>query len=81
MDLKKFRITAARKRKSLTAFLTKLDDIVPDDMPALVAKVDATVWKYIKYGEKKNGKDQHIQSVLRYMEKNGIQLFFFLKNP
>ena len=45
MDLKKFRITAARKRKPLTAFLKKLDKIVPEDMPALVAKVDATVWK------------------------------------
>ncbi len=45
MDLKKFRATAARKRKSLSAFLLKLDKIVPEDMPKLVAKIDATVWK------------------------------------
>jgi Fe-S-cluster containining protein len=45
MDLKKFRATAARKRKPLTAFLKKLDKIVPEDMPKLVAKVDATVWQ------------------------------------
>ncbi|MCD6012072.1 MAG: hypothetical protein K0Q79_1934 [Flavipsychrobacter sp.] len=45
MDLKKFRATSARKRKPLTAFLLKLDKIVPEDMPKLVAKVDATVWK------------------------------------
>lgn len=45
MDLKKFRITSARKRKSLTAFLNKLDDIVPEDMPKLVKEVDATVWR------------------------------------
>ena len=45
MDLKKFRITAARKRKPLSAFLDKLDDLVPEDMAAIVAKADATVWK------------------------------------
>ena len=45
MDLKKFRIISARKRKPLTAFLLKLDKIVPEDMPKVVAKVDATVWK------------------------------------
>jgi Fe-S-cluster containining protein len=44
MDLKKFRITAARKKKSLTAFLDKLDDIVPNDLPALVKKLDADMW-------------------------------------
>ena len=47
MDLKKFRITASRKKKSLSLFLTKLDKIVPVDMPALVKKVDATVWRDI----------------------------------
>jgi Fe-S-cluster containining protein len=47
MDLKKFRITAARKKKSLSAFLDKLDTIVPEDMPALVAKTDAGVWKEV----------------------------------
>ncbi len=45
MDLKKFRVVAARKKKSLSAFLTKLDKIVPTDMPELVKRVDATVWK------------------------------------
>jgi Fe-S-cluster containining protein len=47
MDLKKFRITAARKKASLTAFLDKLDTIVPHDLPDLVKKVDATVWRDI----------------------------------
>jgi Fe-S-cluster containining protein len=45
MDLKKFRVVAARKRKSLSAFLDVLDTLVPDDMPEIVAEVDATVWK------------------------------------
>lgn len=45
MDLKKFRIISSRKRKSLSAFLDKLDKIVPEDMPVLVKKVDATVWQ------------------------------------
>jgi len=44
MDLKKFRITAARKRKSLSVFLDKLDDLVPEDMPELVAKADTAMW-------------------------------------
>jgi Fe-S-cluster containining protein len=44
MDIKKFRVLAARKKKSLSAFLDKLDDIVPEDMPALVAKEDAKMW-------------------------------------
>ncbi len=47
MDLKKFRITAARKRKSLSLFLDKLDKIVPEDMPVLVKKADAQVWKEV----------------------------------
>lgn len=45
MDLKRFRVVAARKKTKLTNFLTKLDDIVPEDMPKLVASTDATVWK------------------------------------
>lgn len=44
MDLGKFKVQAARKKKPLTSFLQKLDDIVPHDMPELVAKVDSTVW-------------------------------------
>ena len=47
MDLKKFRVTAAKKKKSLTAFLTKLDKLVPEDMPTLVAEADASVWRDI----------------------------------
>jgi len=47
MDLKKFRVTAARKRKSLSVFLDRFDELVPEDMPAVVAKVDATVWRDI----------------------------------
>ncbi len=47
MDLKKFRITASRKKKSLSAFLAKLDKLVPDDMPVLVKEADAEVWKKI----------------------------------
>jgi uncharacterized protein len=47
MDLQKFKIKASRKKKKLTLFLQKLDDIVPEDMPQLVAEVDATVWRDI----------------------------------
>ncbi len=47
MNLKKFREKAAKKKKSLKAFLTKLDDIVPQDMPKLVAETDASVWRDI----------------------------------
>src|SRR5580704_9723420 len=47
MDLKKFRITAARKNKSLSAFLDKFDELVPEDLPELVAREDATVWRDI----------------------------------
>ena len=45
MDLKRFKVLASRKKSKLSAFLTKLDDIVPEDMPKLVAKTDATVWR------------------------------------
>ena len=47
MDLEKFRIRASRKRKSLSAFLDKLDDIVPEDMPVIVASTDAKMWKEV----------------------------------
>ena len=47
MDLKKFRIVAGRKKKSLSAFLDKLDVLVPEDMPEIVAETDATVWRDI----------------------------------
>jgi Fe-S-cluster containining protein len=45
MDLEKFKITAARKRKKLSVFLDKLDEIVPEDMETIVAREDATVWR------------------------------------
>ena len=47
MDLQKFRKTAARKKKKLSEFLDKFDKVVPHDMPKLVARVDATVWRDI----------------------------------
>ena len=47
MDIKKFRVKAVRKKAELSAFLKKLDDIVPHDMPELVARVDAKVWQDI----------------------------------
>jgi Fe-S-cluster containining protein len=45
MDLKEFKLTARRKKRSLSVFLDKLDHIVPEDMPKLVAKIEKTVWK------------------------------------
>ncbi len=47
MDIEKFRERAKRKKKGLTAFLNKLDDIVPEGMPELVAKADAKVWQEV----------------------------------
>jgi len=51
MDLKKFRVKAARKRESLSLFLDKLDEVVPHDMPELVARIDATVWRDVNCRE------------------------------
>ncbi len=45
MDLIAFKKTMTRKKKGLSLFLKKLDEIVPEDMPALVAATDAEVWK------------------------------------
>ncbi len=45
MDLKQFSTRASKKRAKLTAFLQKLDEIVPDDMPKLVTETDVTVWR------------------------------------
>jgi hypothetical protein len=47
MDIKKFRITAARKKKSLSVFLDVLDKLVPDDMPEIVARAEANVWNKV----------------------------------
>ncbi len=45
MDLEKFKQKANRNKKALTGFLTKLDDIVPEDMPKLVNEADALAWR------------------------------------
>jgi Fe-S-cluster containining protein len=45
MDLKKFRVVAARKKQPLNSFLDKLDVIVPQDMPELVTRIERTVWR------------------------------------
>jgi Fe-S-cluster containining protein len=45
MDLELFRKRAARRKSKLKAFLKKLDDIVPEDMPRLVKAVDHSVWQ------------------------------------
>ena len=47
MNLKQFKLRAYKKRAKLTTFLQKLDEIVPEDMPALVAETDASVWRDI----------------------------------
>lgn len=44
MDLQKFGKKAGKKKDELTAFLQKLDEIVPEDMPGLVEKTDVGVW-------------------------------------
>jgi hypothetical protein len=47
MDLKKFRITAARKKKSLSLFLDKMDVIIPHDLPKLAKRLDAEMWQEV----------------------------------
>jgi len=47
MDLKKFRVVAGRKKRSLGEFLDKLDKKVPVDMEQLVAETDASVWQEV----------------------------------
>lgn len=47
MDLQKFGRRAARNKGALIRFLRKLDEIVPEDLPALVAETDAEVWKVV----------------------------------
>lgn len=47
MDLQQFRRRAARNQAGLVSFLQKLDEIVPEGMPALVAETDAEVWAEI----------------------------------
>lgn len=45
MDLKKFGQKAARKRKALTGFLKKLDEVVPKEIGKIVDKEDEKVWQ------------------------------------
>ena len=47
MDLIKFKHSAARKKTKLKAFLTKLDELVPNEMPQLVKEADAQVWQEV----------------------------------
>jgi Fe-S-cluster containining protein len=47
MDLKNFKRRAARHKEGLISFLQRLDKIVPEDMPQLVAETDAEVWSQI----------------------------------
>jgi Fe-S-cluster containining protein len=47
MDLQKFRLTAARKKRSLSVFLDKLDETVPEDFPNLVAREDKAMWQEV----------------------------------
>lgn len=44
MDLKNFRRRAARNKEQLTGFLRKFDELVPEDLPELVTKIDTEVW-------------------------------------
>jgi len=51
MDLQHFRRSAARKKGKLMAFLKKLDDIVPEDLPVLVQKAEQKVWSQVNCTE------------------------------
>lgn len=44
MNLKQFKRRPQAERDGLAAFLKKLDDIVPEDMPQMVAEEDAKMW-------------------------------------
>jgi Fe-S-cluster containining protein len=47
MDLKKFSKKAQRNKQKLTAFLQKLDEIVPENFSAIVVEEDAKVWQKV----------------------------------
>lgn len=47
MDLKKFEKKAARKKDKLVKFLKKLDKVVPEDLPKLVAEEEANAWQKV----------------------------------
>lgn len=44
MNLDQFKRRPAREKEQLTAFLARLDELVPEDMPELVAAEDAKMW-------------------------------------
>jgi Fe-S-cluster containining protein len=47
MDIAAFTTRAKREKQTLSIFLDKLDEIVPEGMEEVVAKVDAEVWQEI----------------------------------
>lgn len=47
MNIRYFRGQAKKNREELTRFLDKLDVIVPEDMPELVARTEAKVWSKV----------------------------------
>lgn len=46
-----FRRSASRRKAKLRAFLKRLDELVPVDMPRLVAEADAAVWQKVSCTE------------------------------
>jgi Fe-S-cluster containining protein len=44
MNLEQFKKKSARQKEALKGFLQKLDELVPDDMPQLVAEEDTKIW-------------------------------------
>lgn len=51
MNIRYFRARAAKKKEELSAFLDKLDHIVPEEMPALVERTEAQVWAKVNCTE------------------------------
>ncbi|NDC40600.1 MAG: YkgJ family cysteine cluster protein [Chitinophagia bacterium] len=47
VDLDRFRKQAKSRKKALGAFLNRLDELVPEDMDALVEATDRKVWEKI----------------------------------
>ena len=47
LDIKKFRVSAGKKKKKLSLFLDKFDNLVPPSMQKMVAKADKEVWQEI----------------------------------
>ena len=45
IDLKEFKVTAAKKKKSLSIFLQKFDRLTLPGMQKTVAEIDKTVWR------------------------------------